>query len=164
MKGTGSNLSIPSTSFKKSSITEEDYMNIPLPASVVQAKQQEEKQTTDVDKVNASSSSSAAALSSGAGAAAPPEKKKSNLDNVLKQLAGPKKLNTVEKTSGDWENFKGTDKQLQDELERTAQGKDAFLVKQDFLERVDQRRFEIEKDERDAERARRQLASASSQK
>jgi Bucentaur or craniofacial development len=85
-----------------------------------------------------------------------------NLDSVLQQLAGPKKLNTVEKTNEDWESFKGTDKALQDELERTAQSKDAYLVKQDFLQRVDQRRFEIEKTERDYERARRAAATSSS--
>ena len=64
-------------------------------------------------------------------------------------------MSTVQKTSNDWESFKESDKQLQDELEKNAQGKDAFLVKQDFLNRVDQRKFELEKDERDRERAKR---------
>ena len=44
---------------------------------------------------------------------------------------------------------------LQDELEKKAQGKDAFLVKQDFMNRVDHRKFELEKEERDRERAKR---------
>jgi hypothetical protein len=79
----------------------------------------------------------------------------SNLDKVLAQLAGPANISTVAKTSEDWEQFKQSDKQLQEELEKKAQGKDAFLVKQDFKSRVDFRRFELEKDERDRERAKR---------
>ena len=98
-----------------------------------------------------SSSVAAAAAASG-----------SNLDTVLQQISGPKKLNTVEKTSNDWESFKETETTLKDELERTAQSKNAYLVKQDFLNRVDQRTFEIEKTQRDKERTTRQLASASS--
>lgn len=88
-------------------------------------------------------------------AAKAPAKGKSKLDNVLAQLAGPTKISTVRKTNDDWEQFKESDKQLQDELEKKAQGKDAFLVKQDFLNRVDHRKFELEKEERDRERAKR---------
>jgi len=83
----------------------------------------------------------------------------SNLDTVLEKIAGKKKMNTVEKSSNDWEGFKETDKTLQDELERTAQSKNAFLVKKDFLNRVDQRKFELEKEERDRERSRRTASS-----
>lgn len=79
----------------------------------------------------------------------------SKLDDVLKQLAGPTKISTVKKTNDDWESFKETDKVLQDDLEKHAQGKDAFLVKQDFLLRVDNRKFQIEKEIRDRERAKR---------
>lgn len=83
----------------------------------------------------------------------------SNLDSVLNQIAGKKQLNTVEKSNNDWEGFKETDKTLQDELERQAQGKNAYLVKQDFLNRVDQRTFELEKEGRDRERSRRTAES-----
>lgn len=79
----------------------------------------------------------------------------SKLDDVLAQLSGPSKLSTVQKTSDDWEQFKQSDKQLQETLEKKAQSKDAFLVKQDFLHRVDHRTFELEKDERNRERAKR---------
>jgi hypothetical protein len=79
----------------------------------------------------------------------------SSLDKVLAQLAGPAKISTVAKTSEDWEQFKQSDKQLQEDLEKKAQGKDAFLVKEDFKSRVDRRRFELEKDVRDRERAKR---------
>jgi hypothetical protein len=79
----------------------------------------------------------------------------SKLDNVLAQLVGPAKMSTVQKTSNDWDQFKETDKQLQDELEKKAQGKDAFLVRQDFNNRVDQRKFELEREQRERERAKR---------
>lgn len=84
---------------------------------------------------------------------------KSKIDSVLEQLAGPSKTSTVKKTSDDWEAFKESDKQLQDELEKQAQGKDAYLVKKDFLTRVDNRKFELEKEERDKERAKRVMPS-----
>lgn len=83
--------------------------------------------------------------------------KAGKIDKVLEQIAGPAKTSTVKKTSQDWETFKESDKQLQDELEKQAQGKDAYLVKKDFLSRVDNRKFEIEKEGRDRERAKRAM-------
>lgn len=88
-------------------------------------------------------SASKAASSAGAG-----------IDSVLQQIAGPSKITTVAKTSADWDVFK-TETGLEAELEKKAQGKDAFLVKQDFLTRVDNRKFELERDERDKDRAKR---------
>jgi hypothetical protein len=74
------------------------------------------------------------------------------IDAVLANLGGPQKLSTVAKTSSDWDTFK--DKTgLDEELEEKAKGKDAYLVKKDFLDRVDQRTFEVEKAGRDRERA-----------
>lgn len=84
-------------------------------------------------------------------------KSKSQIDDVLEKLAGPSKTSTVKKTSDDWQAFKDTDKQLQDELEKQAQGKDAYLVKKDFLSRVDNRKFELEKEGRERERAKRNV-------
>ena len=76
------------------------------------------------------------------------------IDSVLQQLSGPSKISTVAKTSSDWDTFK-TETGLEGELEKKAQGKDAYLVKQDFLTRVDTRKFELEKTEREKERAKR---------
>lgn len=78
------------------------------------------------------------------------------IDSVLQQIAGPSKISTIAKTSTDWDTFK-TDKgmEFESELEQKAQGKDAFLVKQDFLTRVDNRKFALEKDDRDKERSKR---------
>jgi len=83
----------------------------------------------------------------------PIQVKKSGLDNILADLKGPKKISTVEKTSSDWESFK--DKSgLEDEFEKNAQeGKNSYLKKKEFLERVDLRRFEQEKEARNRKRA-----------
>ena len=54
----------------------------------------------------------------------------------------------------DWEQFKD-DSGLGETLEAAAQGNRAYLKKQDFLNRVDQRTFQLEKAERDKERAKR---------
>ena len=75
-------------------------------------------------------------------------KPQQGIDHMLQQIAGPSKITTVAKTSADWDSFK-TETGLEAELEAKAQGKDAYLVKQDFLTRVDNRKFEIEKNERD---------------
>ena len=87
-----------------------------------------------------------------ASASAAPTPAPGGIDSVLANLGGPQKMTTVAKTSSDWDNFK--DKTgLDEELEEKAKGKDAYLVKKDFLNRVDQRTFEVEKVERDRKRA-----------
>ena len=71
------------------------------------------------------------------------------LDAALDALKGPTKINTVTKSSMDWESYK--DKTgMQDELEQGA--RDGFLSRKEFLDRVDVRQFEAEKAERQAER------------
>jgi Bucentaur or craniofacial development len=156
-KGTTSNFTIKNSNshnnnFKRRRrLEDQDYKNIELPKDVVAS--------LSASKTAEGITSESAASQKAASTAATAKNNSSNLDSVLQQLAGAKKPNTVEKTNEDWESFKETDKTLQDELERTAQSKNAYLVKQDFLNRVDQRRFEIEKSERDQERARRATAS-----
>ena len=77
------------------------------------------------------------------------------LDKVLADLSGSKSgPTTISKTSADWEAFKDASG-LGSTIEARAQGKDAFLHRQDFLTRVDARKFEHEKSERDRERAKR---------
>lgn len=67
----------------------------------------------------------------------------SGLDAALSAISGPAKINTVTKSSMDWENFK-EGSGMADELEQAA--KDGFLQKKEFLERCDVRRFEKERD------------------
>ncbi|KAF0719476.1 Aste57867_1012 [Aphanomyces stellatus] len=72
--------------------------------------------------------------------------KASALDSALAALNQPKKISTIEKSSVDWDTFK--DKEgISDELQQYT--KDGYLEKQDFLHRVDVRKFELEKAERD---------------
>ena len=58
----------------------------------------------------------------------------------------------MDKTSLDWDTFKDQN-QLKEDLEEKVQGKNAHLIKQDFLTRVDLRQFEKEKAQRDVRRA-----------
>jgi len=81
-------------------------------------------------------------------------KTQGGLDTLLENLAGPAKISTIVKTSSDWEVFKqkqGSD--MKESLETKAQGSQAYLQRKDFLDRVDQRRFEHEKARRDLDRA-----------
>ena len=141
------NSTIPAN--KKICFEEIDYKKISLPAHMVSS-----TQVTEAPAPNALESVTKTSTNN-----TKTDTNTSNLDSVLNQIAGKKKINTVEKSSNDWEGFKETDKTLQDELERQAQGKNAYLVKQDFLNRVDQRTFELEKEGRDRERSRRAAES-----
>ena len=82
----------------------------------------------------------------------------SGVDHVLSSLQDVTKLNTVTKTSADWDQFKSQNGTIAEKLESQAKGKDAYLVKKEFLNRVDGRRFEQEKAEREKERATRDAA------
>lgn len=79
------------------------------------------------------------------------------VDSLLTEMARPEKLSTLSKTSADWDLFKLRDKDgaLKEQLESKARGKEAYLVKKDFLARVDGRRFELERAQRDRQRAKR---------
>ena len=79
-------------------------------------------------------------------------RKTKNVDNLLAKLAKPDKISVTAKTAADWDLFKAKNTDLEEKLESTARGNEAYLVKRDFLGRVDQRQFEIEKLERERER------------
>jgi hypothetical protein len=79
--------------------------------------------------------------------------KKGGLDNLLAQISRPDKLSTMSKTAADWDMFKSTNVDLASKLEDTAVGNKAYLVKKDFLNRVDTRQFELEKAQRERKRA-----------
>ena len=83
--------------------------------------------------------------------------KPKGVDNLLTELSRPEKLSTISKTSTDWDLFKSknADASLKEQLESRAEGNEAYLVKKDFLNRVDGRRFELEKKDRDRERSKR---------
>lgn len=66
------------------------------------------------------------------------------LSSVLGQLGKKNKLSILEKTKLDWSGFKQNEG-IDEELQTHNKGRDGFLERQDFLERTDLRRFEIEK-------------------
>ncbi|KAK9882377.1 hypothetical protein WA026_020899 [Henosepilachna vigintioctopunctata] len=78
----------------------------------------------------------------------------SGIGNVLSQLGKKKKITTLEKTKLDWDKFK-KDECLEEEISAHNKGKDGYLERQDFLQRADLRRFEIEKEVRAIERNKR---------
>ena len=74
----------------------------------------------------------------------------SALDKALAAIKGPENVSTVAKSGADWDNFKEKEG-LEDELQ-VAQ-KEGFLTRKEFLERVDYRKFEQERDQRLREQA-----------
>ncbi|GJQ76960.1 putative craniofacial development protein [Trypoxylus dichotomus] len=87
----------------------------------------------------------------------PPNRGKSRgsgLGSLLNQIGKKKKINTLEKSKLDWEKFK-KEENLEDEITTFNKGKDGYLDRQDFLQRTDLRRFEIERDVRNTERNKR---------
>ncbi|XP_044755240.1 craniofacial development protein 1 [Coccinella septempunctata] len=78
----------------------------------------------------------------------------SGIGSVLSQIGKKKKISTLEKTKLDWDRFK-KDENLEEELNNHNKGKDGYLERQDFLQRADLRRFEIEKEIRTVERNKR---------
>jgi hypothetical protein len=76
------------------------------------------------------------------------------MDRLLGEISGRPAPTTIAKTSADWDAFKDSSG-LGAAIEERAQSKDSYLNRQDFLGRVDHRRFEAERQERDRERAKR---------
>jgi len=75
----------------------------------------------------------------------------SNLGNLLETLKGPKKMSAMQKSALDWNKYKKDSGKAEDiELEAKESG---YVEKQNFLGRVDQRQFELEREKRERERA-----------
>ncbi|RMX69031.1 hypothetical protein DD238_004722 [Peronospora effusa] len=88
-----------------------------------------------------------------AATAAKPAKKEKGLDKVLDALVEPKKVSTIEKSSLDWDKFKEKEGIEEELTQYTKDGYDFYgCSKQQFLQRLDLKRFEIEKAERDKQR------------
>mmetsp|Transcript_789 Transcript_789/g.2677 ORF Transcript_789/g.2677 Transcript_789/m.2677 type:complete len:218 (-) Transcript_789:35-688(-) len=71
---------------------------------------------------------------------------KAGIDAVIDELKGPKAVTAVAKSAYDWDSFKQKEG-LEDSL-RDASRK-GYLNNQDFLQRVDVRQFEKERDQRE---------------
>ncbi|XP_078515783.1 craniofacial development protein 1-like [Lissotriton helveticus] len=81
--------------------------------------------------------------------AAPPGlKRPGGMNSVLGSLIGKKqKMSTLEKSKMDWESFKEKEG-IGDELAIHNRGKEGYIERKAFLERVDHRQFELERDVR----------------
>ncbi|KAL6775796.1 hypothetical protein ACKKBG_A18520 [Auxenochlorella protothecoides x Auxenochlorella symbiontica] len=90
-------------------------------------------------------SGGAVASTSGAAGHAAPEKK-GGLDAMLASLAGPKKVNVLDKTRSDWTEFKAGDEAIDAELEAHKRSGSQYLEKQAFLQEADVRQYEAERD------------------
>ncbi|GAB6020783.1 Craniofacial development protein 1 [Chamberlinius hualienensis] len=71
-------------------------------------------------------------------------KKPGGLNSVLNRISGMKKMSTLEKSRFDWNMFK-QDEGISEDLKSFNRGKNGYLEKQAFLQRADERQFEIEK-------------------
>ena len=80
-----------------------------------------------------------------------------SLDALVTNLDKPEAITTLTKSSLDWDTYKHASG-VGEELERAA--KAGFVDKQAFLARVDERRFELEREQRARERSRRELDEA----
>ncbi|XP_029910430.1 craniofacial development protein 1 [Myripristis murdjan] len=97
-------------------------------------------QTAEQEEQREESSSSPGALLPG-----PSAKRPSGVSSLLSRIGGKKqKMSTLEKSKMDWDAFK-TEEGINDELAIHNRGKDGYMERKNFLERVDHRQFELEK-------------------
>lgn len=75
----------------------------------------------------------------------PSAKRPGGMSNVLNRIAGKKqKMSTLEKSKMDWDAFK-TEEGITEELAIHNRGRQGYVERKNFLERVDHRQFELEK-------------------
>ncbi|XP_041048485.1 craniofacial development protein 1 [Carcharodon carcharias] len=73
-------------------------------------------------------------------------KRQSAIGNILGKIGGKKqKMSTLEKSKIDWEAFKEKEG-IGDELAIYNRGKEGYIERKAFLDRVDHRQFELERD------------------
>ncbi|KAM6937912.1 craniofacial development protein 1 [Xenentodon cancila] len=75
----------------------------------------------------------------------PSAKRPAGMSNILSRMGGKKqKMSTLEKSKMDWDAFK-SEEGITEELAIHNRGKEGYVERKNFLERVDHRRFELEK-------------------
>uniref|UniRef100_A0A8B9LHZ5 Craniofacial development protein 1 n=1 Tax=Astyanax mexicanus TaxID=7994 RepID=A0A8B9LHZ5_ASTMX len=78
----------------------------------------------------------------------PSVKRPAGMGSILNRIGSKKqKMSTLEKSKLDWDSFK-TEEGIGDELAIHNRGKEGYVERKNFLERVDQRQFELEKNVR----------------
>ena len=80
------------------------------------------------------------------------QKRPSGLNSIMGTISGKApKMGTLDKSKLDWNKFVN-EEGIKEELVTHNRGKDGYVEKQQFLERADVRRFEIEKSAREKSR------------
>ncbi|XP_035537179.1 craniofacial development protein 1 [Morone saxatilis] len=75
----------------------------------------------------------------------PSAKRPAGMTSILGRIGGKKqKMSTLEKSKMDWDAFK-SEEGITDELAIHNRGREGYVERKNFLERVDHRRFELEK-------------------
>ncbi|XP_057693562.1 craniofacial development protein 1 isoform X2 [Corythoichthys intestinalis] len=78
----------------------------------------------------------------------PSSKRPAGMSSLLSRIGGKKqKMSTLEKSKIDWDAFK-YEEGIAEELAIHNRGKDGYVERKNFLERVDHRQFEMEKEVR----------------
>lgn len=96
---------------------------------------------TEKEKPQTLVTSAATPLPAGSGV-----KRTSGMSSLLGKIGAKKqKMSTLEKSKLDWENFK-EEEGIGEELAIHNRGKEGYIERKAFLERVDHRQFEIERD------------------
>lgn len=73
-----------------------------------------------------------------------PKRKSDAMVNILSTINKKPKLTTLEKSKLDWKQFK-QDEDIEEELSSFSKSKQGYVERLNFLDRTDQRQFEIEK-------------------
>lgn len=101
--------------------------------------------SSDADRKNISACTKSSLLSSSVASVAPALKRPSGgLSAILGKLDKKPKLSTLDKSKLDWDSFKEKEG-IEEELKTHNRGKEGYLERVAFLERADQRQFEIER-------------------
>ncbi|XP_061578574.1 craniofacial development protein 1 [Cololabis saira] len=75
----------------------------------------------------------------------PSAKRPAGISNIMNRFGGKKqKMSTLEKSKMDWDAFK-SEEGITEELAIHNRGKEGYVERKNFLDRVDHRRFELEK-------------------
>ncbi|KAM9854495.1 craniofacial development protein 1 isoform 2-T2 [Aulostomus maculatus] len=80
-----------------------------------------------------------------AGLPGPSAKRPAGMSSILSRIGGKKqKMSTLEKSKMDWDAFK-SEEGITEELAIHNRGREGYVERKNFLERVDHRQFELEK-------------------
>mmetsp|Transcript_26813 Transcript_26813/g.75507 ORF Transcript_26813/g.75507 Transcript_26813/m.75507 type:complete len:330 (-) Transcript_26813:258-1247(-) len=74
--------------------------------------------------------------------------KSSGLDQLLASLQGSKKISVLDKSRNDWKTFKGSNTEVEEELETHKKSSNKYLDKQEFLKQAELKQYEKERDQR----------------